>query len=451
MRLRSRFLLASGAASVAIIGAITAATFWIYAIAEVRELDRELIARVQHEAENLVHSEGLMLIVHGESLAIRALDEHVKYAAYYGKDGHLIARAATFGPAAPSRADLPKTIGVAFDFDYGERRLRGVLWPVEGGELLMAASRSYLDDDRTSLGKVLALFFALGAVLSIAGAGFIASRLTRSVEHIADVARAITDGRLDTRVQASKLDSSREVRWLGSDLNAMVDSLQLALTAEQRFVSNAAHELRSPLTALRGELELTLRRERSIEDYKRALQEALEHAGALQTLAEDLLDLARTRLGPPPEGMQCDIKDAVDAAMRSGVQHAAAERKVAVAVDVPHAQVFGRKIDLSRLLRNLLDNAVEHAPPGTEVSVQAHRAADVLEVTVEDHGPGIPEAMRSRLFEPFFRGGEERVRSGAGLGLPIAREIAEHVGGSLALTSPERPTRFLVRLPLADG
>jgi two-component system sensor histidine kinase MprB len=177
----------------------------------------------------------------------------------------------------------------------------------------------------------------------------------------------------------------------------------------------------------------------------------LDSARDLQTLAEDLLDLARTRMSPAPANVLCDVADAVDKAVRSGAGHAAEQRGLHLLIDVPRARVRGRLADLSRLFRNLLDNAVEHAPHGTEIRVHARQLDRLIEVSVEDQGPGIPAAMTARLFEPFFRGGEERSRSGAGLGLAIAREIAEKAGGALALDSANEPTRFLARLPLADA
>ncbi len=442
-------MLASGSATLVVLGLISIATYWSFTVRQTRELDRELIARVQHEADNIVHSDGVMTLVEGEQLRLNALDDHVKYAALYGKRGEVIAQAPTFGAVAPTRAELPDKVGAPFNLDYGERQLRAVMWEVKDGQLLLAASRSFLIDDSRDLRNLLALLFAMGAVLSIAGAGLVASRLTRSIEHVTEVARAITNGALDARVQPNKLDTSTEVASLGADLNRMVDSLRLALNAEKVFVSNAAHELRSPLTVLRGELELTLRRERSADDYRVAIREALENARALQALAEDLLDLARTRMSAANEALSCDVAEAMQQALRTGVLRDAEDRGVRVVVDVPHVQVRGRIADVSRLFRNVLDNAVEHAPKGTEIIVGARRSPDAVDITIEDQGAGVGADVAAHLFEPFSRGGEERTRSGAGLGLAIARAIAEQAGGSLTLESARAPTRFLVHLPSA--
>ncbi len=445
MKLRWRVSLAFFVATVAILGTSSIATYSMFEDTQVRELDRQLVARVLHEAEYIEHSEGVMTIVQGTYLRIGALDHHVKFAALFDREGTLIARSATFDQVPP-RSELGGSDGVPFDFDYGERSLRGILWPLDEGELLLAASRGALDEDIRKLQGLLSILFIAGAATSLLLAGVLSRLLTRNIEHLAGVARRIAGGELQLRVTPGIGGAAIEVRALAHDLDGMVDSLQSALAAEQRFVSNAAHELRSPLTALSGELELALRREREPEAYKRALRDALDNAHGLQHLAEDLLDLARTRM----RGAVPAESSAIDEVLALALRALGTRAEAKIEIHVPQARVRGRREDLARLFRNLLENAIEHAPEDSRVRVEGVLSDGMLSVGVEDDGPGVDEHLVSRMFEPFVRGGEERARSGAGLGLAIARELASSVGGGVRLDRSRQPTRFVAWLPVTS-
>jgi two-component system heavy metal sensor histidine kinase CusS len=226
----------------------------------------------------------------------------------------------------------------------------------------------------------------------------------------------------------------------------VIAELGLRLAERERFVARAAHELRAPLTVVYGQLALALRRPRDEHEYRAAIEEALESATELRALTEDLLDLAGAASAGSFE------PTSVARVARCAVRHVRGDaERASVTLDlrVEDARVPGRAPDLERLLRNLVENAVRHSPPGGRVLVEASAHAGGVVLAVGDEGPGVPEGERARLFEPFFRGVHARGSRGAGLGLAIVREIARAHGGDVQLDAHRpRGARFVVRLPL---
>jgi two-component system heavy metal sensor histidine kinase CusS len=233
----------------------------------------------------------------------------------------------------------------------------------------------------------------------------------------------------------------------------MIERLEELVASQRVFISSAAHELRSPLTSLRGELELALRRERSAAEYKETIEAALADAVSLVTLADDLLAIARIE-NRRANGASKDVtrvSDLMEEATRMARGNAEA-RKVDVVVVAPPKDVAiscSRK-EVARALRNLLDNAIAHSQSGKSVSLKTAVQDGHVDIAVEDEGSGVREEDASLLFAPFWRGtGERAGAEGAGLGLALAREIARAEGGDIAYDPEFSPgARFVLTLPL---
>jgi two-component system heavy metal sensor histidine kinase CusS len=433
--------------------------------AQERQLDHALFERARHEADETARLGALRLNIEQTPSGVGAdIEPLVKYGAAFEPDGRLLDSTGTFRVRPPTFEMLGRRPGdpvpqAGFDFVYGGQTLRAVLVEMDARRLpgrpllLLAAPRAEIEGDLRHLVQVMALAVAVSVLGSLFVGWWAGGRMTRGIEAVARVARRVSEGHLDARVGPSTIAADDEVRILARDLDRMIGQLGALIEAERRFVSSAAHELRSPLTALRGELELALRRPRSAEDYRAAIRTSLESTERLVLLAEDLLDLARASTrADAGERIEAKLLDVIDRAVGASLARAEARREVQV--DVPDLVVPGRAPDLSRMVRNLVDNAVAHASAGSTVRVRAERRdepgsrPEVL-VSVENDGEPVPEAMRARIFEPFFRGDEDRERSGAGLGLAIAREIARAHGGDLGLDTNAECTRFVVRLPCA--
>jgi len=237
---------------------------------------------------------------------------------------------------------------------------------------------------------------------------------------------------------------------LGRNIDDMIERLSLLLKSQQQFIAHAAHELRSPLANLYGELVHALRRARNADEYRAAIEEALDSTRRLKALAEDLLSLARLgadgRASADIAELDRVLGESVAAITDEGAIH-----EVAVEVScTPGIVVRGSGGDLSRMFRNLIENAVRHAPRGSVVRASALATPTSVDVTIIDDGPGVPQSDRNRVFDPFFRGAHARASNqpGAGLGLTIARDIARLHGGDITLDSASEGVgaRFVVRL-----
>jgi signal transduction histidine kinase len=241
-------------------------------------------------------------------------------------------------------------------------------------------------------------------------------------------------------------------------LNAMLGRLDDAFAQIRRFTADAAHELRTPLAALRGGIEVALRAPRSVEEHRRVLQSSLEDVERLIRLAEDLLLLSRTSAdigaGVGPARQRVELESIVLDVLDVGTQLAHGTGVSLRLEDCAPAVVVGDAADLRRAVLNLVDNAVKYTPAGGKVEVGLRLADGWASIVVRDTGPGIDPADAERIFQPFVRLEAARARAsgGSGLGLSIARSIVLVHGGVVTLTStPGVGSEFAIRLPVADG
>ncbi len=234
-----------------------------------------------------------------------------------------------------------------------------------------------------------------------------------------------------------------EVDELGATLAEVARELAAARERQERLIANAAHELRTPLGLMRTEIDLALRKERDADELRRALAEARTEVDRLSALAQRLLDLAALRsvsLARQVEDLVPIVRDAVQA-----IAHEAEARRIAVELDVPsraEARIAATRI--RQALDNLLANALRFAPDGSRIEVGLRAGARGWELSVADHGEGVPLADRARIFEPFFRAHGDG--KGSGLGLAIVREIAHEHGGEISLAERDDATEFLLSI-----
>ncbi len=341
--------------------------------------------------------------------------------------------------------------GTAFNFTYFGRHLRAIVIPVASGRarrLFVAVSRAGVEDDMAYLLRLFASLMAVAMLSTVGIASWVGRRVARDVQRIAIVARQVAEGDLGARLGQGRFGSS-ELQSLASDLDHMVAKLAELVSAHKVFASYAAHELRSPLAALRGELQLALRRQRSVGDYEQVLTSVLEDVEGLISLAEDLLTLARVQGSAGTSSAQ--VSDIVQDAVRvvNGIAHMRSINIQVKSCD-ERLTVPGRRPDLTRVVRNLLENAVAHSPDGEGVTLEISSNSNTVTLAMSDSGQGIPAEDQPHVFQPFFRGAltHSNNRNGAGLGLAIARGIIEAHGGTINLDlGYTRGARFIVTLP----
>lgn len=265
-------------------------------------------------------------------------------------------------------------------------------------------------------------------------------RMRRQAEQI-----SVDDGR-DLFVPKTRDELAR----LAATLNGMIGRMRATVERERRFVDDASHELRTPLSVLRTELEVTLQRPRPPAELETVLRSALEETERLQSLAEDLLVLARLGGALPIRRTEVDVADVVRSAVRRHIG-LAQEREVSISCDAASAAMAS--VDAARLrqaIDNLMSNALRHTPPGGRVQVEASVRDGQVEIAVDDTGAGFDPAFLPRAFDPFARSDEGRARDdgGTGLGLAIVRAIVDaHGGGVEAANRAEGGARVVLRLP----
>jgi signal transduction histidine kinase len=242
-----------------------------------------------------------------------------------------------------------------------------------------------------------------------------------------------------------------ELGQLAAAFNGLLDRLEGALHAQRRFMADASHELRTPVSILRTATDVTLSRERPAEEYREALAMVANQTRQLAQMVDDMFTLARGDAGAlTPETADFYFDELVAECVREAMV-LASERRIELRRHGDQEVAFrGDEGLLRRMMLNLLHNAVRHTPAGGNVAVGLAVADSTLSVEVADTGGGIPIGDRERIFERFVRLDAARgPDGGAGLGLAIARSIAEAHGGTLVLAgSDSTGSRFLVRLPL---
>jgi heavy metal sensor kinase len=295
----------------------------------------------------------------------------------------------------------------------------------------------------------------VGLTVAILAVALVASRAVcrqalAPVTRMADAARSM--GAADLTERLPQRTSADELADLARAFNGLLDRLGEAFERERRFAGEASHQLRTPLTAFIGQLEVALRRDREPEEYRSVLNGVLNQAGRLRRVVEALLFLARSEADAHLPGLErIDLAAWVPSRLHTWSDDPRArdltfETPSGEAPAAIHPDLFGE------LFNAILDNALKYSEPGTPVVVRVGHDAKEAWVEVEDRGCGIPAAEVPHLFRPFFRSEAARKRGvpGVGLGLAVASRIAAALGGSIGVESEVgRGSRVRVRLPVA--
>jgi signal transduction histidine kinase len=299
-----------------------------------------------------------------------------------------------------------------------------------------------------SLRREFLVALPLAVVLATAGAFVLASAVLRPVRALRRGAEAIT--RTGPGARLSEPRTHDEIGELARTLNAMLARLEATSERERRFVADASHELRAPLTLVQSELEVTLNGPRRLAPYRRALQEAEREIAGLVQLANDLLLLARAdedRLALRPEQIQPRM--ILDSTARRFAQRAAAQGRE---IHIEHADDSLVEVDRLRIeqaLANLVENALRHGRG--DVTLHARRAAGMLEFAVRDAGEGMPPLFAPQAFERFTRADAARHGPGAGLGLAIVDLVARAHGGETFIEQDTTHCEIGIRIPVAGA
>jgi heavy metal sensor kinase len=343
------------------------------------------------------------------------------------------------------------TENVSLD-SLGHLRLMGRLIPGPDGPLVVQAATSLasIDQELTELLTVLLLSGPLALVCALGGGYVLARKALAPVDRMVQTADQITAARLDRRIEVTKTDD--ELGRLARTLNGMIARLERSFEEIRRFTADAAHELRTPIAVLRNEAEVALRLPREPEHYRAILEGQLEELERLSRLAERLLFLCREDAGLVPRACRpVDLREVVED-VAEHMRVVAAEKRVTLQAEgVAPCGIEGDEDQLRRLLFNLLDNAIKFTPASGTVRIETTCGDAEARIVVADSGIGIPPEHLPHVFQRFYRvdPAREPDMGGAGLGLSIARSIAEAHGGSIAVESTVGVgTRVILTLPV---
>jgi two-component system, OmpR family, sensor kinase len=277
----------------------------------------------------------------------------------------------------------------------------------------------------------------VGSVL----AWLLADRVLRPVKAVTETARSISGGDLSRRIPVSGHD---EIAELAATFNEMLARLQTAFEAQQRFVDDAGHELRTPITIVRGHLELV---EDDPEERRETLALVMDELDRMARIVNDLLTLAKWEqpdfLSPAPLEVGALVDDVLAKASALGPRNWQLD-------SMADATIVADRQRLTQALMQLAQNAVQHTGEGDEIGLGAYVGDGQARLWVRDSGPGVPFDEQKRVFDRFYRADEERRSEGAGLGLSIVQAIAHAHGGRVELSSvPGSGATFTLVLPLA--
>jgi heavy metal sensor kinase len=286
-------------------------------------------------------------------------------------------------------------------------------------------------------------------LVALFGWRLVCRRALAPVTRMAVAAREMSVDDLGHRLPVSA--NGDELEDLSRAFNNLLDRLQESFQRQKRFTGDASHQLRTPLTAMIGQIEVALRRDRSDEEYRRVLNAVHHNAEHMRQIVESLLFLARANSeASQPERERVDLQDWLPAHLQTWTEHSRA-KDIALERDSGEPEpVDVQPVLLGELVNILIDNACKFSPRGSPINVRLCRESGSVCIHVQDQGPGVGAAEIPYLFTPFFRSADAREQGidGTGLGLSIAKRLAETFGGTLTVTSkPGDGSCFTLHLP----
>lgn len=414
--------------------------------------------RLDDELERLMMTlEGVMRTEFGEGLTMQASADEAsmevvapdRVLVLVSPGGELLAM---WGLPFPRgwRPDLERTVSDTLVADG--RRFRRFSHPVTVREhryvAAVMAPLEELEEEQTELTTALTIGALLALMVAIVGGWIVGHQTLKPLAAMAGQATAITERDLTGRLVAP--NSRDELGQFAASFNELLNRLAAVLNSQRQFMADASHELRTPVSVVRTTAQVTMARaNRPEEDYRESFRIVSEQATRLARLVDAMFMLSRAQAnGLPLVPVPLYIDDLVGDCVRAS-RILADERGVTVDVSGSSEQTFlGDDLLLRQMIGNLLDNALRHARPGGRVTVAIVSEAHAITIAIGNDGAVIPVEWHERIFERFVRFDPES--KGAGLGLPIARWIAEAHGGRLTLAeSGPGGTIFRVVLPIA--
>lgn len=344
-------------------------------------------------------------------------------------------------------------------FEEGDVHLRQVAADIPeamGGSVRIGVDMRFLNEDIARIDRLALLVGFIVFLLAPIASYYLAAG---AIEPVAEMINTMS------RLQGSEIKDRLPIRGAGDELdklattfNSLLDRISEDLQEKRDFLANAAHELRTPVAAIRNLIEVTLHAERSNEDYQETLADVLEQCGSLQLIVNQLLLLAELQASRPDPVLETVQLSEVIGKSLEMFEAAAEVAEVEMTAKItPGLTIQANRLHISQIINNLIDNAIKFTPAGGKIWVELESdGEDIVELRVRDSGIGIPEEKLPRIFERFFRATEPQsagaAKRGSGLGLSIVKSLVDRYGGEIeARSNKGGGTSFVIRWPLATA
>ncbi len=377
-------------------------------------------------------------------------DESGRPLADGGRDRDLIIQLPETIPTDDAR--LETVVEARDDDDRHRLAFRRVTIGPQGARYIVVAGSSLepTDEELESLREILAYVVPIALVIAGIGGWFLARQSLSPVIAMVDRARRMSAEDLSGRLPVA--NPRDELGRLAETFNDLLNRLETSMTTQRQFMADASHELRTPVNTTRTAATVALQQpHRDEREYRDTLAIVEQQAARLSRIVEDMFTLARADTGTyPVRHTPMYLDEVIEEVVRASRVLAATKPVSIELATVTSAAYTGDEDLVRRLIGNLVDNAIRHAPAGTTVHVDLRRGSGGYTVTIRDRGAGIPAEARAHIFERFYRGDAARARpdGGAGLGLALVRWIANVHGGDVDLTaSSDEGTTFTAFLP----
>lgn len=435
---------------------LLAYVYWNTAGFLVRQTDEAVQAEITGLAEQYAQG-GLPLLVH--TVIQRSRDPGQSLYLVLDPAGRVLAGNLDVRPSVAPGADG------WMDFIYSRRALEGVemkaararaFYLPEGFYLLVGRDVQERREIESLITSALVWAIVLTLGLGLVGGLFMSRNMLARVDEINKSSQDIMEGDLSRRLPIA--GTGDELDQLGRNLNAMLDQIEKLMTGMRQVTDNVAHDLRSPLNRMRNRLEVTLLNESSQEEYRQVLERTIAEADHLLTTFNALLMIARAEAGSLRESMTSVDPATIVRDVAELYEPVAEESGLAIRVKVQDGlQVRGNRELLSQVLTNLIDNAIKHGKPvaeteGAEPIIEISAMPDSggrIQLSVADHGQGIPQHEHARVLERFVRLEASRNTPGSGLGLSLASAVARLHGGRVDFDDNKPGLKVTLSLPPA--
>ncbi len=303
---------------------------------------------------------------------------------------------------------------------------------------------------------VLSLSFIGGILISVIGGYLFSISLLRPLRRITDEVKEISARNLARRIRPANGNQKDEWYYHSDTLNQLLNRLQESFEIQGRFISNASHELSTPLTSISSQLEVSLQRMRSIEDYRKVIQSVYQDVQELNKLTQTLLEFARA--SGTASGLEIDLIRIDEILLRLPGEISKTDSSSSVTLDFDQLPVleeellvFGNEELLFTAIKNVVFNACKYSDDH-HATIRLAVQEKEIKITVEDKGKGIPETDWENIFQPFYRADEGHSIPGFGLGLSLAKRIIKlHKGGISVSSVVGKGSVFLIQLPNAGN